>query len=83
MLLRMIWLVLGVFIVFHAYFYLAFGTVDPCTAATFKVINQGESASARAGGLLFSAAIEKLIRSKGVVSCYRIAVTGENPEKLF
>ena len=66
----------------HGYFYLAFGTFDPCTAATFKVINQGESSATRVGGLLFSAAIEKLIRSKGVLTCYRIAITGESPENL-
>lgn len=83
MLLRLIGLFMAVFIAIHTYFYFAFGTVDPCTAATFKVINQGASAAARGGGLLFSVAIEKLIRSKGILTCYRIAVIGESPENLF
>ncbi len=83
MLRGLIGLILALFIVLHGYFYLSFGTFDPCSAATFKVINQGESEATRAGGLLFSAAIEKLIRSKGVLACYRIAITGEAPEKLF
>jgi hypothetical protein len=67
----------------HGYFYLSFGTLDPCTAAAFKVINQEKSQAARSAGALFSGALENMIRSKGVAACYRIAITGEKPENLI
>lgn len=79
---RLIVLAVVILAALHAYFYFAFGTFDPCTAATFKVINQGKSDATRVGGLLFSGPIEKLIRSKGVMNCYRIAITGEDPQNL-
>lgn len=66
----------------HGYFFFAFGTFDPCTAATFKVINKEKSAVGRDVGLLFSGPLEQRIRSKGIVNCYRIAITGEAADIL-
>lgn len=66
----------------HVYFYIAFGTFDPCAAATFSVVNQGSSQVERGAGLLFSGVIEKVIRSEGVLACYRTAITGEAPKSL-
>ena len=82
MITRLIATLVALLILVHGYFYLSFGTVDPCVAATFKVINKSQSQAARGAGLLFSAAIEKVIRSKGVWACYRTAVTGEAPDGL-
>ncbi len=82
MIARLFALLVALFFLVHGYFYLSFGTFDPCVAATFKVINQEQSRAVRGAGLLFSAAIEKAIRSKGVWTCYRTAITGEAPDGL-
>jgi hypothetical protein len=79
---RLIGLFVVLLIAVHGYFYLAFGTFDPCTAATFKVINQGEPETDNGEGLPFSGRIEEMIRSEGVLACYRIAITGEAPETI-
>lgn len=79
---RVLGLLIVAFILLHGYFYFAFGTIDPCTAATFHIVNKGRSDVERAAGLLFSAAIERAIRSKGLLVCYRTAITGEAPEGL-
>ena len=62
MIARLFALLVALLILAHGYFYLSFGTFDPCVAATFKVINQEQSQAARGAGLLFSAAIEKVIQ---------------------
>ncbi len=82
MITRLFALLISLVMLVHGFFYLSFGTFDPCTAATFRVINQGQWQAVRSSGLLFSGAVEKVIRSKGVLACYRTALTGEAPEIL-
>lgn len=64
----------------HGYFYLSFGTFDPCKAAAYRMINQEQSGIARGAGALLSRPIENLLRSRGAAACYRTALTGELPE---
>lgn len=80
---RLLGLAIAALALLHGYFYMAFGTFDPCTAATFRLINKEESAAVRGAGLLFSNALDKALRSKGVLTCYRVAITGEQPEGLL
>lgn len=79
---RLIGLLVVLLIAVHGYFYLAFGTFDPCTAATFKVINQGEPETDDGEGLPFSGRIEDMMRSRGIFACYRIAITGKAPDAI-
>jgi hypothetical protein len=67
----------------HGYFYLSFGTLDPCKAAAFRMINQQTSETGRALGSLVAGPIESRFRAKGVVTCYRAAVLGEDPNVLI
>lgn len=80
---RLIALAVVALALLHGYFYVAFGTFDPCTAATFRLINKEQSGSARAAGQLFSNALDKALRSRGIFTCYRTAITGEQPEELL
>jgi len=67
----------------HGYFYLSFGTFDACKAAAFRMINQQTSEAARGLGQLVAGPIESRFRSRGVVTCYRAAVLGEDAEVLL
>jgi hypothetical protein len=67
----------------HGYFYLSFGTFDACKAAAIRMINQPASEAGRALGTLVAGPIEARFRAKGVVSCYRAAVLGEDPNALL
>jgi hypothetical protein len=67
----------------HGFFYLATGTIDPCKAAVTRIIQKerAQGGDFVAGvGVLFSEQLENLIRSDGVVTCYRTALTGQTPE---
>jgi hypothetical protein len=70
----------------HGYFYIATGTIDPCKAAVTRII-QNERAKggdlAASIGVLFSEQLENLLRSEGVGTCYRAAITGEAPEVVI
>lgn len=76
---RLVGLLFVLLVLLHGYFYLNYGTLDPCTAATFKVINQGRLNSSDNGGLLFSGPVDKSIRSGGLWRCYLVAITGQMP----
>lgn len=64
----------------HGYFYMSFGTFDPCRAAAYRMISQEQTGIARGAGALLSGPIENLLRSRGAAACYRTALTGELPE---
>ncbi len=76
-------LVLLAAILVHGYFYLNFGTFDACKAAAIRLINQQSSEAGRALGSLVAGPIEARFRARGVVSCYRAAVLGEDPTALL
>ena len=67
----------------HGYFYLSFGTLDPCKVAAFAMINQQTSEAGRALGQLVAGPIENRFRSKGMMNCYRAALLGEDPNALL
>ena len=75
-------LVVGLALI-HGYFYLSFGTLDPCKAAAFAMINQQTSEAGRTLGQLVAGPVESRFRSKGVATCYRAAVLGEDAESLL
>jgi hypothetical protein len=79
---RLIVLLLTLLIAVHGYFFFTFGTLDPCTAATFKVVNQTNSETDSDNELAFSARIETQIRGEGLLACYWIGVTGDAPEAI-
>lgn len=66
----------------HGYFYMSFGTVDPCEAATAATIRKQQTEAGRALGSLVSGPIESRFRAKGAWTCYK-AVFSENPEALL
>lgn len=66
----------------HGFFYLSYGTLDPCKAAAHRVVDQQQSGAVRDLGRVFSGQLESVIRSKGALECYRIAVAGEDPANL-
>jgi hypothetical protein len=70
-------------ILVHGYFYLNFGTFDACKAAAIRMISQPASEAGRALGSLVAGPIESRFRAKGVVTCYRAAVLGEDPNVLL
>lgn len=76
---RLIGILIIVALLLHGYFFLAFGTFDPCAAATFKVLNKTRPQTEQ-DSLLFSGTLENKIRSMGLVACYRIAITGQTSE---
>jgi hypothetical protein len=82
MIVRLIVLLLTLLIAVHGYFVFAYGTLDPCVAAMFNVVNQGNSETDNGGGLAFSARVETRIRGEGLLACYWIAVTGDAPEAI-
>lgn len=69
----------------HAYFYVTFGTVEPCRAAVLHILDKQ-----RASGNNFIANLgetfqrqgEEIMRGEGMVACYRSAVTGDAPQQL-
>ena len=80
---NLVTLVILAAILVHGYFYLRFGTFDACKAAAIRMINQQSSEAGRALGSLVAGPIEARFRAKGVVSCYRAAVLGEDPNALL
>ena len=75
--------IIAVLALVHGYFYLSFGTLDACKAAAFRVIGQQTSEAVRGLGQIMAGPIESRFRSKGVVTCYRAAVLGEDAEALL
>lgn len=67
----------------HGYFYLSYGTFDACKAAAFRMVNQQTSETGRALGSLVAGPIESRFRAKGVMTCYRAAVIGEDANALL
>ena len=67
----------------HGYFYLSYGTFDPCKAAAFAMINQQSSETGKTLGQFVAGPIESRLRSKGVITCYRTAVLGEDAKSLL
>lgn len=66
----------------HAYFYFSYGTLDPCKAATFRMINLQSSEAGRTLGQLVAGPIENRLRAKGAMTCYR-ALFDQEPEALL
>jgi hypothetical protein len=83
MIMRLVALAVAGFALLHAYFYVAFGSFDPCTAATFRLMNKDSSGQSANGSPAFSSALDEDLRSRGLLVCYRTAVTGDPPEGLF
>lgn len=75
-------LVLAVAALVHGYFYLSFGTLDPCKAAAIRIVNQPASEVGQTLGQLVAGPVETRLRSKGTLVCYRAAFD-ENPEALL
>jgi hypothetical protein len=69
----------------HGFFYATAGTLDPCEAAVSRIIQQqraqGNDVVARVGEA-FRQQGEELLRTEGIGTCYRSALTGEAPEQL-
>ena len=63
----------------HGFFYLAYGSVDPCKAAAVRTVNKQQSDVARGIGTMLSGPLESAIRSEGIDACYRVALLGESP----
>ncbi len=80
---NLVTLVILAAILVHGYFYLSFGTFDACKAAAIRMINQQSTEAGRALGSLVAGPIESRFRAKGVVTCYRAAVLGEDPNVLL
>lgn len=83
MIVRGIALAVAAIALLHGYFYVAFGTLDPCAAATFRLINQERRPAVKSASLVFSTVLDNALRSKGVLTCYVTAVTGEEPKGLL
>jgi hypothetical protein len=81
MTIRLVALAVAGFAMLHAYFFLAFGSFDPCTAATFRLVNSDASGTGEA--LVYSSKLDQALRSRGLLACYRTAITGETPEGIF
>ena len=80
---KLIFAAVAVLAFVHGYFYLSFGTLDACKAAALRMISQQSSEAGRALGQLVAGPIESRFRTKGVVTCYRAAVLGEDPNVLL
>jgi hypothetical protein len=66
----------------HGYFYLSFGSFDPCKAAALRIVSQQSGEAARALGQLVAGPIENRLRAKGTLTCYRAAFD-KNPQALL
>lgn len=79
---NLILLVLLILAGVHGYFYVTYGTLDPCKAAAHRMANLPSSEAGKTLGQLVAGPIETRLRSKGVLTCYRAAFE-ENPESLL
>jgi len=79
---NLILLVLLALVGVHAYFYLSFGTLDPCKAAATRMIDLQSSEAGRTLGQLVAGPIESRLRAKGMTTCYR-AMFDQEPEALL
>jgi hypothetical protein len=73
----------GVVVLAHGYFYIALGSVDPCKAAVTHIIQKERQKGndlVASMGALFGDQLEDMLRSDGVKTCYRAAITGDLPE---
>ena len=68
-------IVLGVIAV-HGWMFVQYGSVDPCAAATQRVITTERAVLGRVLGNVLSDVVEKRLRSKGIPACYRIVFDG-------
>jgi hypothetical protein len=76
-------LLVGAVVLVHGFFYIAFGTVDPCKAAVSHIIQnerRKDNDLVASMGVLFGDQLEGMLRSNGVKACYRAAITGDLPE---
>jgi hypothetical protein len=76
-------LLVAAVVLVHGYFYAALGSVDPCKAAVTRIIEKERGKGndlAASAGVLFSEQLEKMLRSNGIQSCYRSAITGDMPD---
>jgi hypothetical protein len=66
----------------HGYFYVSYGTADPCKAAAIRIVNQPSSEAGKALGQLMAGPVETRLRAKGALTCYQ-AMFDESPEALL
>lgn len=76
-------LLVGAVALVHGYFYIAFGSADPCKAAVTHIIQKERDKGndlVASMGVLFSEQLENMLRTDGEKTCYRSALTGDLPE---
>lgn len=79
---NLILLILIALVGVHAYFYSAYGTLDPCRAAAARMVSLQSSETGRTLGQLVVGPIESRLRAKGMTTCYR-AMFDQEPEALL
>ncbi len=67
---RLIWTIIGILVLVHAYFYIRYQAIDPCDAALTKVSREDPDDLAAVTALLANRDIATIGR------CYLIAIVG-------
>lgn len=75
---KVIWSVIGLLVLLHGYFFVRYGSADPCAAAQLRLLD---------GKLLPEdpnkvSIIVHLGFSRPILACYQIALTGTVPSGL-
>jgi hypothetical protein len=67
---RLVWTIIGILILFHAYLYVRYQQIDPCAAALTKVAREQPEAVERVNTLIANRDL------KAIGMCYWVAVAG-------
>jgi len=67
---KLIWTIIGILILVHAYFYIRYQQLDPCDAALAKVTREDPAAIPEVGALIADKNLGAIGR------CYMIAILG-------
>ena len=72
---KFIWGVIGIAVLLHGFFYVKYGTADPCGAAVARLMQDRSPA-----WIVYGAKVG--LGERNFVECYAIAVLGESALKL-